>query len=148
MAGALARRRAGAADYPWPGYVDALTTLLMVLIFLLSIFSVAQFTLSTTLSNRESAIDILNQQVGTLASQLSLEKKSAEELQKDVARLTLLVGRLRADRDSVKAERDQLAVTAKALDTKAMDLQKETERQRLQLTRLPPAPAAPTNPKG
>ncbi len=40
------RRRGGAADYIWPGYVDALTTLLMVLIFLLSLFSVAQFTLS------------------------------------------------------------------------------------------------------
>lgn len=148
MAGALSRRRAGAADYTWPGYVDALTTLLMVLIFLLSIFSVAQFTLSTTLSTRESAIDILNQQVGTLASQLSLEKKSAEELQKDVARLTLLVGQLRADRDAVKAERDQLAVNVKELDTKSMDLQKETERQKLELTRLAAALAAANNEKG
>jgi len=148
MAGALSRRRAGAADYTWPGYVDALTTLLMVLIFLLSIFSVAQFTLSTTLSTRESAIDILNQQVGTLASQLSLEKKSAEELQKDVARLTILANQLRADRDAVKAERDQLAVNVKELDTKAMDLQKETERQKLELTRLAAALAAANNEKG
>src|SRR5260370_3921667 len=140
MAAVRSRRRAGANDYTWPGYVDALTTLLMVLIFLLSIFSVAQFTLSTTLSSRESAIDILNQQVGTLASQLSLEKKSAEELQKDVARLTLLVGQLRADRDNVKAERYQLAVTAKDLDTKSMDLQKETEPQKPEPTRLPPPP--------
>jgi chemotaxis protein MotB len=148
MAGALSRRRAGAADYTWPGYVDALTTLLMVLIFLLSIFSVAQFTLSTTLSTRESAIDILNQQVGTLASQLSLEKKSAEELQKDVARLTILANQLRADRDAVKAERDQLAVNVKELDTKSMDLQKETERQKLELTRLAAALAAANNEKG
>jgi len=145
MAGALSRRRAGAADYTWPGYVDALTTLLMVLIFLLSIFSVAQFTLSTTLSSRESAIDILNRQVGTLASQLSLEKKSAEELQKDVARLALLVGQLRADRDAVKTERDQLAGTVKELDTKAMDLQKESERQKLELKRLAAALAAANN---
>ena len=148
MAGALSRRRAGAADYTWPGYVDALTTLLMVLIFLLSIFSVAQFTLSTTLSSRESAIDILNQQVGTLASQLSLEKKSAEELQKDVARLTILANQLRADRDTVKAERDQLAVNVKELDTKSMDLQKETERQKLELTRLAAALAAANSEKG
>src|SRR5260221_11294566 len=148
MAGAVSRRRAGAADYTWPGYVDALTTLLMVLIFLLSIFSVAQFTLSTTLSSRESAIDFLNQQVGTLASQLSLEKKSAEELQKDVARLSLLVGQLSADRDAVKAERDQLAVTAKELDTRSMDLQKEGERQRLELTPLAAALAAANSHKG
>jgi len=148
MAGALSRRRAGANDYTWPGYVDALTTLLMVLIFLLSIFSVAQFTLSTTLSSRESAIDVLNQQVGTLASQLSLEKKSAEELQKDVARLTILMNQLRADRDAARTERDQLAVTAKELDTKSMDLQKETERQKLELTRLAAALAAANNEKG
>ena len=56
----------------------------MVLIFLLSIFSVAQFTLSTVLSNRESAIDTLNRQLADIASQLSLEKRSAEDLQKDV----------------------------------------------------------------
>jgi chemotaxis protein MotB len=148
MAAALSRRRAGANDYTWPGYVDALTTLLMVLVFLLSIFSVAQFTLSTTLSSRESAIDVLNQQVGTLVSQLSLEKKSAEELQKDVARLTILTNQLRADRDAVRAERDQLAVTAKELDTKSMDLQKETERQKLELTRLAAALAAANNEKG
>src|SRR5262245_11466066 len=148
MAGALSRRRAGANDYTWPGYVDALTTLLMVLIFLLSIFSVAQFTLSTTLSSRESAIDLLNQQVGTLASQLSLEKKSAEDLQKDVARLTILTNQLRADRDTARAERDQLAITAKELDTRSMDLQKETERQRLELTRLAAALAAANNEKG
>ncbi len=148
MAAALSRRRAGANDYTWPGYVDALATLLMVLIFLLSIFSVAQFTLSSTLSSRDSAIDVLNQQVGTLASQLSLEKKSAEDLQKDVARLTILLGQLRTDRDAVKADRDQLAVTARELDAKSMDLQKETERQKLELTRLAAALAAANNEKG
>ncbi len=155
MAGALSRRRTGASDYTWPGYVDALTTLLMVLIFLLSIFSVAQFTLSSTLSSRDSAIDVLSQQVGTLASQLSLEKKSAEELQKDVARLTILTNQLRADRDATraerdatKAERDQLAITARELDTKSMDLQKETERQKLELTRLAAALAAANTEKG
>ena len=148
MAAVLSRHRTGANDYTWPGYVDALTTLLMVLIFLLSIFSVAQFTLSTTLSSRESAIDVLNQQVGTLVSQLSLEKKSAEELQKDVARLTILTNQLRADRDAARTERDQLAITAKELNTKSMDLQKETERQRLELTRLAAALAAANNEKG
>ena len=67
---AASRRRGGAADYTWPGYVDALTTLLMVLIFLLSLFSVAQFTLSNALSNRDSAIDQLSRQIGDLANQL------------------------------------------------------------------------------
>ena len=60
MAGTLSSRgRSAASDYIWPGYVDALTTLLMVLIFLLSVFSVAQFSLSTALSTKDSAIDTL-----------------------------------------------------------------------------------------
>ena len=101
---AISRRREG-ADYTWPGYVDALTTLLMVLIFLLSIFSVAQFTLSTVLSSRETAIDTLNSQIGDLASQLSLEKRSAEDLQKDVARLTLLSRKLQTERERLPRRR-------------------------------------------
>src|SRR5689334_24298543 len=82
---AISARRAGGADYTWPGYVDALTTLLMVMIFLISVFSVAQFTLSSAVSNRDSAIDALNRQVSTLADQLSFQRKSAEDLQKEVS---------------------------------------------------------------
>ena len=89
MAAASSRRRAGAADYTWPGYVDALTTLLMVLIFLLSLFSVAQFTLSDALNNRDSAIDSLNKQVGDLASLLAIEKKAQLAREFGISRETL-----------------------------------------------------------
>lgn len=204
---AISRRRDG-ADYTWPGYVDALTTLLMVLIFLLSIFSVAQFTLSTVLTNRESAIDTLNRQIADIASQLSLEKRSAEDLQKDVSRLTVLtrqlqiererlnldlagqrktaeelraererlntdlaaqrksVEALRADReransdlaaqrksiDEATAERDRLSTllrdATREIETRTGDMQKEIERQRLELTRLAASLAAANNEKG
>ena len=118
---AISRRRESAADYTWPGYVDALTTLLMVLIFLLSIFSVAQFTLSSVLSNRENAIDTLNKQIGDLAAQLSLEKRSAEDLEKDVARLTLLSRSLQAERERLAAD---LAAQRKSTD----ELRSERDR--------------------
>src|ERR671918_876444 len=118
---AISRRREG-ADYTWPGYVDALTTLLMVLIFLLSLFSVAQLTLSDALSNRDSAIDQLSRQIGDLANQLSVEKRAGQSLQKDLEQLTLQLGQMRAERDklggelaaerrsadALKIERDQL----------------------------------------
>src|SRR5947209_13305297 len=166
---AAIRRRDHSADYTWPGYVDALTTLLMVLIFLLSIFSVAQFTLSTALSSRETAIDTLNRQVGDLASQLSLEKRSGEDLQKDVARLTLLSRQLQTERerltadvanqrktaDELKAERDRLSAmlrdATREIETKATtaaDMQKELDRQRLELTRLAASLAAANNEQG
>ena len=83
---AISHRRAGAADYTWPGYVDALTTLLMVLIFLLSVFSVAQFTLSDALTNKDTAIDALSKQIGSLADQLSIEKRSSQNLRRDIER--------------------------------------------------------------
>ncbi len=122
MAALSSRRRGGAADYTWPGYVDALTTLLMVLIFLLTLFSVGQFTLSTALTSRDSAIDRLGKQVGDLASQLSIEKKATQSLQKDLEQLTLQLRQERSERerlgsdlaaerkssDALKVERDQL----------------------------------------
>ena len=148
MAAVLSRRRSSAADYTWPGYVDALTTLLMVLIFMLSIFSVAQFTLSSALSNKDTAIDTLGREIHALIDQLNLEKQSSAKLQKDLQALNLQLGQLRAERDSLKAARDQLAITAKALETKSGDLAKETERQKLELTRLAAALAAANDEKG
>ncbi len=180
MAALSSRRRGGAADYTWPGYVDALTTLLMVLIFLLTLFSVGQFTLSTALTSRDSAIDRLGKQVGDLASQLSIEKKATQSLQKDLEQLTLQLRQERSERerlgadlaaerkssDALKVERDQLTERltsmigereklaaalqgqAKESEAKAADLQKEIERQRLELTRLAASLAAANQEKG
>ena len=145
---AISARRAGAADYTWPGYVDALTTLLMVLIFLISVFSVAQFTLSNAVSNRDSAIDALNRQVSTLADQLSFQKKSAEDLQKDVAALTLQIGQLKTERDQLSTSNAALQQAAKVAEDKSLDLQKESERQKLEMTRLAAALAAANDQKG
>ena len=123
MAAALSRRRASAADYTWPGYVDALTTLLMVLIFLLSIFSVAQFTLSNVLSTKDTAIDVLGRQINAIVEQLNLEKQNVAKLQREAQALNLQIGQLRAERDSLRTERDglktdrdQLSVNLKALE--------------------------------
>jgi chemotaxis protein MotB len=148
VAAALSRRRSGADDYTWPGYVDALTTLLMVLIFMLSIFSVAQFTLSSALTNKDSAIDSLSKQISSLAEQLSLAKASSAKLQKDLQAVTLQLTQSRADRDTLQIERDRLATTLKALEAKSADLQKETERQKAELTRLAAAIAAANQEKG
>ena len=177
---AISHRRGGSPDYTWPGYVDALTTLLRVMIFLLSLLSVAQFTLSSALSSRDSAIDQLGRQIGDLASQLSIEKKATQNLQKDLEQLTLQLRQERSERDrlnadlatqrqsadALKIERDQLTErltsmiaerdklstalqgAAKESEAKAADLQKEIERQRVELTRLAASLAAANNEKG
>jgi len=71
----------------WPGFVDALAALLMVIMFLLMIFVLAQFFLSEALSGREQALDKLKVQVGELAGMLSLEKKSNAELQLNLSQI-------------------------------------------------------------
>ena len=122
---AISSRRGGAPDYTWPGYVDALTTLLMVLIFLLSLLSVAQFTLSSALNNRDSAIEQLGKQLGDLASQLSIEKKATQSLQKDLEQLTLQLSQARSDRDRLNSD---LAAERKSSDALKVERDQLTER--------------------
>ncbi|MFZ5779742.1 MAG: peptidoglycan -binding protein [Pseudomonadota bacterium] len=125
MAAISARRRGGGADYTWPGYVDALTTLLMVLIFLLSIFSVGQFTLSNALNNRESAIEQLGRQLADLANQLSMEKKASQDLQKDLEHLTLQLRQTETDRDRLGAD---LVAERRSSDALKIERDRLTER--------------------
>ena len=72
----------------WPGFVDALAALLMVIIFLLLIFSVGQFYLSEALSGKEKTLIKLDQQVAELAELLALEKTNTTNLQNQLGELT------------------------------------------------------------
>ncbi|MBF0246890.1 MAG: peptidoglycan -binding protein [Alphaproteobacteria bacterium] len=84
---ALARRNRHRSDI-WPGFVDALASLLMVIIFLLLVFVLAQFFLGEALSGRESALEKLDKEVAELVDLLALEKKSNANLRGDVSRLS------------------------------------------------------------
>ncbi|HLO76791.1 MAG TPA: hypothetical protein VK196_10095, partial [Magnetospirillum sp.] len=64
----------------WPGFVDALSGLLMVMIFVLLVFVLSQYFLGNALSGSEQARDRLGREMAALAEQLSLEKKSTETL--------------------------------------------------------------------
>jgi chemotaxis protein MotB len=128
---ALRRRGIGGDSLnAWPGYVDALSTLLMVIIFVLLVFVLAQAFLSVALSGRDRALDRLNRQMAELSDMLSLERGQSAELRVSLAQanrdlqaatasrdqlsqqLASLQGaedKLAADRDALKAERDQLS---------------------------------------
>ncbi len=81
------RSRRAAFDI-WPGFVDALANLLLVVTFVLSVFILAQFYLSQALSGRDEALRDLNRKAAELAEMLALEKQSSEELSNQVARLS------------------------------------------------------------
>lgn len=74
------RRRTGGMDY-WPGFVDALSTLLLAIIFVLSIFAVSQFLLSQEIAGRDTALQRLNQQIAELTDLLALERSGKRSLE-------------------------------------------------------------------
>jgi len=86
----MARARARSYRSPdvWPGYVDALTTLLLAITFLLTVYVLAQFFLSQALSGREEALRRLSQEVTALSQQLAGERTAKQALEGDTARLT------------------------------------------------------------
>ena len=116
----LARRSQNRTDI-WPGFVDALATLLMVIIFLLMIFVIAQFFLGEALSGRDQALDRLRSQVTELADLLNLERKTNADLRKNVAQLSDELSVSVATRDDLVQQLKVItldAETAEELSTK------------------------------
>ncbi|MDD9875896.1 MAG: peptidoglycan -binding protein [Magnetovibrio sp.] len=101
----------------WPGFVDALATLLMVIIFLLLIFVLAQFFLGQALSGRDSALRKLESQVTELADLLALEKRATKNLQTNLSQMAQELQASVTARDDLKA--GLRAMTAKAEGTQA-----------------------------
>src|ERR1051325_5466330 len=85
--GTRRRSRRSSIDI-WPGFVDALAQLLMVIIFVLLVFTAGQFLLSDALSGRDKALAQLQQQVNELSDLLAVEKRSGAELREGAASLT------------------------------------------------------------
>ncbi len=75
------------SDY-WPGFVDAMATLLLVLTFLLSMFMIVQYFVTQEASGKDTALQKLQRQIAQLNDLLSLEKKSAKSLDDQLASLT------------------------------------------------------------
>ncbi|MEK9725258.1 MAG: peptidoglycan -binding protein [Rhodospirillaceae bacterium] len=127
----------------WPGFVDALATLLMVIIFLLLIFVLAQFFLGQALSGRDSALQRLEDQVTELADLLALEKRANTNLTENLSQLSQQLSASVSDRDDMRATINALRANAEESQTKMDDLfqqvlaDKETlRRQNLELAEL------------
>ncbi len=102
MAG-RARRRERHVDY-WPGFVDALATLLMAIIFLLSVFVVAQFILSQEVSSKDTALSRLNAQIAELTESLAMERTSKRSTQDELAALQASLAVAEAERERLRGE--------------------------------------------
>src|SRR6187402_3546546 len=86
MALASGRRAPRRIDY-WPGFVDALSTLLLAIMFLLSVFVLAQFLLSREISGKDEVLNRLNSQINELTQLLALERGNTQDAQDQLANL-------------------------------------------------------------
>jgi chemotaxis protein MotB len=98
---ALSRVRRDSGMNYWPGFVDALSTLVLSVIFLLTVFMVAQFFLSQDLAGKDTALQRLNAQISRLSQLLSLEQTGKASLEDQVSQL-------RASLNAAEGERDRL----------------------------------------
>lgn len=80
------RRIYAGTDY-WPGFVDAMATLLLVIIFLLSIFMVTQFFLNQEISGKDTILNRLNSEIAELSELLALERTGKRSLEENLAAL-------------------------------------------------------------
>ncbi len=118
MAGFVLRRQRAPIN-AWPGWVDALTTLVMVVMFLLMVFMVAQFYLREALSGRENQVKRLSGQIGEIADMLSMERQTAADLRATLAKLS---GELKAsitERDDLSNRLGQITARLEGAETQA-----------------------------
>ena len=131
----LGRRRRRAFDI-WPGFVDALTSLIMVMIFVLLIFAIGQFVLSDTLAGKNKALDALNAQVAELARTLSLSEDQKRLLDARVAEISASLGTTRAERDQLGAELGTANTQAAMLSADVAALSELKKQLEAEITRL------------
>ncbi|RAI32597.1 peptidoglycan -binding protein [Rhodoplanes serenus] len=136
---ALSRfRRDRTIDY-WPGFVDALSTLLLGIIFLLTVFVVVQFFLSQEVAGKDTALQRLNAQIAQLTDLLSLEKSGKAGLEQEIARLTAGLAGAESERDRLRAggsgpgAQDQLGAAQGRISelSGALDLEKRATARAL-----------------
>lgn len=123
-----ARRRDG-VDY-WPGFVDALSTLLIGIVFLLSVFVLAQFFLSQELTGKDTALRRLENRIAELTDLLALERTQRRSLDENVGLLQSTLQRTEAERTRLQGLLDGGQGAAAAAQGRAAQLQGELDVER------------------
>src|SRR5437868_8478639 len=99
---ALARARRDSGMNYWPGFVDALSTLVLSIIFLLSIFVIVQFYLTQEVTGKDTALTRLTAQIAQLTELLSLEKTGKLNLEEQLAALRSSLSAAEGERDKFR----------------------------------------------
>jgi chemotaxis protein MotB len=124
---ALARTRRGESGMNyWPGFVDALSTLVLGIIFLLTIFVVVQFYLQQEVAGKDTALSRLTAQIAQLTELLSMEKAGKTNLEDQLAQLRASLAGAENERDKLKGIAEGVA----AAQGKASELSSQLEGEK------------------
>src|SRR3954454_15721978 len=129
---ARARRSETGFNY-WPGFVDALSTLVLSIVFLLSVFLVVQFFLSQEVTGKDKALDQLNAKIAQLNEMLSLEKLDKLNLGEQLSQVRAGLSSAEAERDRIKGLYNGLAGAGNDAAGRAGELNKALDSEK-QLT--------------
>lgn len=99
----------------WPGFVDALSSLILVMVFVLLLFAIGQFVLSTTIAGKNEALAQLNAQIAQLSKTLSLAEGANRDLQAKTNELSASLGSATSERDVIKGQLDAASAEAAKL---------------------------------
>ncbi|MDE1905803.1 MAG: flagellar motor protein MotB, partial [Rhodospirillales bacterium] len=121
----MSRRRGNGGNglEAWPGYVDALSTLLMVTIFVLLVFVLAEAFLSTALTGSDNTINVLKQQIAELTQSLSMETSKDTSLTQELAALNAQLATAQAANTSLNQQLATDTTTISGLQTSQKSLQ-------------------------
>jgi chemotaxis protein MotB len=129
MALARSRRNETGFNY-WPGFVDALSTLVLSIVFLLSVFLVVQFFLSQEVTGKDKALEQLNAKLAQLNDLLSLEKLTGLTLNDQLSQMRAGLASAEAERDRVKGLYDGLAGAGSDAAGRAGELNKALDSEK------------------
>jgi len=128
MAIARARRDSG-LNY-WPGFVDALSTLVLGIIFLLTVFMVVQFYLTQEVTGKDTVLSRLNAQIAQLTELLSLEKTGKLSVEEELAQLRSSLMAVETERDRFRSLYEGVGAGAADAQGKATELTGQLEAER------------------
>lgn len=116
-------------DY-WPGFVDALSTLLLAIMFLLSVFVLAQFFLSREISGKDEVLTRLNSQINELTQLLALEKAGSQDLEDTLANLQASLSATESEKSRLELLLNQGAGATDAADAEVNELSQTLDDER------------------
>jgi chemotaxis protein MotB len=129
MALARTRRSESGMNY-WPGFVDALSTLILSIIFILTVFVVVQFYLQQEVAGKDTALQRLNAQIAQLTDLLSMEKADKSDIENQLIQLRASLATAESDRDKFKGLAEGAGAGAATAQGKVSELTGQLEGER------------------